>query len=103
MTVRIEVEPQAIAQLDELDAWWRGHRPDSRTSVLDEFGHAIAALREQPGTGVPHERGAVRDVRWVRLRGTPYKVYYHHEPGGEVLSVVAVWSGMRGVGPSMDK
>jgi hypothetical protein len=35
--------------------------------------------------------------------GTPYKVYYHHEPGDEVLSVVAVWSGMRGVGPSMGK
>jgi plasmid stabilization system protein ParE len=103
MTVRIEIAPQAITQLDELNAWWCEHRPDSRTSVLDEFELAIAALREQPGTGVPYERGAVRYVRWIRLRGTPYKVFYHHEPGGEVLSVVAVWSGMRGVGPSMGR
>lgn len=62
MKLRIEIEPQATAQLDELDLWWREHRPDSRT---------------------------------------PYKLYYNHEPGGEVLSVIAVWSGMRGVGPSL--
>jgi plasmid stabilization system protein ParE len=99
MKLRIEVEPQATRQLDELDLWWREHRPDSRVSVLDEFESALEALREQPDLGAPYERGGVRNVRSLRLHDTPYKLYYHHEPGGEVLSVISVWSAMRGSGP----
>lgn len=101
MKLRIEIEPQAIAQLDELDMWWREHRPESRTSVLDELEHALAALREQPDIGALYTRGGVHNVRLLRLHGTPYLLYYHHEPGGDLLSVVAVWSGMRGVGPDV--
>jgi plasmid stabilization system protein ParE len=101
MTFRVDVEPSASLQLDELDLWWREHRPDSTASVLDEFEEVIDLLETQPGVGVPYERKGMRDVRWVRLRGTPYKVYYHHEAGGDVVSIVAVWSGQRGVGPPL--
>ena len=101
MKVRIEVEPQAITQLAELDDWWREQRPDSRTTVLDEFEHALEAALEHPDRGTLYTRDGVRNVRWLSLRDTPYLLYYHHEPGGDVLSVVAVWSGMRGVGPSL--
>jgi hypothetical protein len=100
MILRIEIEPQAMAQLDELDVWWREHRSDSRTVVLDEFEAALDTLREQPDIGVPYERGDVRNVRSLRLRGTPYRLFYHHEPGADLLSVVAVWIPMRGVGPA---
>ena len=103
MTLRIEIEPQATAQLDELDLWWREHRPASRTSVLDEFERALGVLREQPGVGAPYTRGGARNVRWLRLRGTPYRLFYLHEPGSEVLSVVAVWSSVRRAGPPLSR
>lgn len=48
MTVRIEVEPQAMAELDELDAWWREHRPDSWTSVLTTKSLAARCSRSLP-------------------------------------------------------
>jgi len=101
MTTCVNVPPSASAQLDELDLWWREHRPDSATSVLDEFEQAIALLEQQPSVGVPYEHKGTRNVRWVRLAGTPYKVFYHFEPGSDVVTIVSVWSGMRGHGPPL--
>ena len=102
MTFRVDVEPRASAQLDNLDLWWREHRPDdSATSVLDEFEYVIGVLEEQPEIGVPYERKGTKNVRWLRLRGTPYKAFYHFEPGSDVVAIVAVWSGMRGHGPPL--
>jgi hypothetical protein len=73
MKLRIEVEPQAITQLEELDVWWREHRPDSRTSVLDEFEQVLGALSEQPEIGVAYERGGVRNVRWFAAIWSSWK------------------------------
>ena len=101
MSVRVETLPEADALIDELDSWWRKNRPAAASQVLDEVNRTIALLSERPEIGVPYKRRGVKNVRWVRLHKTPYKLYYHYEPGGEVVSVLSVWSGMRRKGPPL--
>ena len=101
MTIRIDVEPDAREQLDELDVWWREHRPAAASVVTDELHRIVALLRENPEIGVPYTNGGSKNIRWLRLKKTPYKVYYHHEPGTNLVSIIYAWSGMRGDPPAL--
>ena len=101
MSVRVETLPEADVLIDELESWWRENRSAAASQVLDEVGRVIALLSERPELGVPYKQRGLRNIRWVRLRKTPYKLYYHYEPGGEVVSIVSVWSGMRRRGPPL--
>jgi plasmid stabilization system protein ParE len=101
MTLRVEIEPTAELQLLDLDAWWRECRPAARSRVTDEYARLLAMLAERPEVGAPYRHKDVRNVRWLRMKGTPYLVYYHHESGSDLVTIVAVWSGMRGEGPPL--
>jgi hypothetical protein len=70
---------------------------------LDEFDRVVAFLGDQPEIGVPYISPGIERVRWLRLRKTPYKVYYHYKRGGGLVSIVSVWSGMRGYGPAFEQ
>jgi len=44
-------------------------------------------------------RRGVHNVRWLLMHGTEHKLYYHYEPGGDVVSIIAIWGGKRKGGP----
>jgi plasmid stabilization system protein ParE len=95
MKIRVEFEPDAIEQVEALDLWWREHRPGAASQVVDEIVRLRDLLSETPEIGVPYTWRGVQNVRWLRLQKTPYKAYYHFESGGDVVTIVCVWSGMR--------
>jgi plasmid stabilization system protein ParE len=101
MTVRVKIEPEAFDQIDELDRCWREHRPAAASQVVDELARVVAALEQTPEIGALYRRRDIRNVRWLRLRKTPYLAYYEYEPGSDVVRIVAVWSGARGRGPEL--
>ena len=99
MTCKVEVQPTARLQLLELDEWWSVNRPASATRVIDAFERAIALLAETPDIGSLYRVPDLSEIRRLRLGGTPYALYYQHDVARDVVSVLAVWSNMRGHGP----
>lgn len=101
MTYRIRFASEAKIQIEESDAWWAENRPTSRTRLSDEIEHADASLTAMPNRGRPYKN--IRDymIRRLRLRGTPYFLYYIvHQEQGEIV-VVAAWSGEVREGPPL--
>lgn len=103
MKIQIVLEPDAEVELDALDAWWREHRRAVASQVADEFSRALDVLRATPEIGRPYNRGGVRNIRWLLMRKTPYKLFYHYEPGSDVVTIVAAWSSARKRGPRLKK
>ncbi|MEK7705771.1 MAG: type II toxin-antitoxin system RelE/ParE family toxin [Myxococcota bacterium] len=99
MTLQVETLPLADEHLEEIQAWWFEKRRDVPFMVLDEYARIIALIGERPEIGRPYVRRGVRNVRWVLMHGSEHKVYYHDEPGSDVVSVIAVWGGARKGGP----
>jgi plasmid stabilization system protein ParE len=99
MTVRIVVTPEAEEQARTIDSWWRNERPAAPSLFAEELAAAFALLGDAPEAGRRYPHPTVPDVRRVLLRSSRYHVYYRlHE--NDVV-VLAVWSGVRGVGPEL--
>lgn len=58
----VVVVDRAAQQLREIDAWWREHRLDAETLVVDEFQALcdIAGEHAKPGSALPNDVGARR-------------------------------------------
>ncbi|MCC6810670.1 MAG: type II toxin-antitoxin system RelE/ParE family toxin [Deltaproteobacteria bacterium] len=101
MTVRIVFVADAKAQLLALDTWWRENRQAAADRVDDEAARLVALLRKTPDLGAPYRRRGQKHVRSLHLNGTPYKLYYRHEPGSDLVTILAVWSAVRRFGPPL--
>lgn len=69
---------------------------------MDELERVVAMLAEAPELGSPYSKGGLKNIRRLRLRRTPYMIYYHYEPGREVVTIVSAWSGMRKLAPPIE-
>ncbi len=101
MSVRVVTQPEADEQILALDAWWREHRPAAAFQVVDELARLVEELSEHPELGSPYETKGLSSIRRVRLRKTPYLLYYHHEPGSDLVTLLSLWSGVVKHGPSL--
>lgn len=99
MTVRVEALPLAEEHLAQVHAWWCENRHDAPDMVLDEYDRIVALLAVQPEIGRRYVRRGTRNVRWILMHGTEHKLFYHYAPGGTVVSIIAIWGGMRKGGP----
>ncbi len=95
MSVEIEIQPEAQEQLVVLDQWWRSHRPAASSLVFDELDRVIGLLANNPEIGRKYTHGGLSNIRCLRLRKTPYFIYYHYETGADVVTIVSAWSGAR--------
>ncbi len=95
MNIKIEIQPEAQEQLAALDQWWRSHRSAAPSQVLDELERAIGLLADNPEIGRKYADGGLSNIRYLRLRRTPYLLYYHYEAGSDVVTIVSAWSGAR--------
>ncbi len=89
----------ATEQIIAIDAWWRANRRASPDLFIDELADAFQLLEVAPTLGSPWKEASTPDVRRVLLRTTRYHVYY--EIDGTNVVVLAVWSAIRGRGPSI--
>jgi plasmid stabilization system protein ParE len=84
-----------------IDNWWQKNRPRAPQLFLEELSAAFDALRSVPLTGKLVRIPRVRDVRRVLLRSTRYHIYYRVQR--DTVSVLAIWSAIRGRGPSSNE
>jgi plasmid stabilization system protein ParE len=81
----------AQRDVEEIDAWWRQHRPDAEDAFRAELSAAIEAVSITPAIGrVYRRRPAVR--RWM-LPTSRHHLYY--ALGEDVVVIMRVWSALR--------
>lgn len=96
--MRVDLSAEALAQVEDIDGWWRQSRPAAPDLFLQELEQALADLGSMPSLGTPYGPGE-SSVRRVLLRRSHYHVYFVRQ--GHRIAVVAVWSCFRGRGPDL--
>lgn len=84
--MNLELDPEAVAELEEHAAWYEARREGLGLELLAEVRGAIARLLEQPGLGAPVPRAS--SARRLALASFPFVVVYAIE--GDTLFVAAV-------------
>lgn len=98
MKLHVWATADAEQQIQELGTWWRFHRPAAKDVFKNELNRVYSVLQDTPNTGVLYDVG-IPGLRRLRLKKTPYYIYYVHRPEHQDVAVLAVWSAMRGEGP----
>ena len=93
----VVVAEPAEQQLRIVDDWWRRNRLAATDLFAVEFASAIDMLATHPGVSAPVPRRKFKGLRRFLLRSTRYHVYY--VATDRVVTVLAVWSAVRGSGP----
>lgn len=97
--MKVRVTPTARRQIGAFRAWWSENRKTARVRVEDAFEAAIGVLAEHPRLGPPYGRDS--RYRTLRLKGTPYVLFYRVDDAAETVWIVVAWSAMRGAGPEL--
>lgn len=77
MRWRIELRPQAIADLDDAAAWYEERSAGLGRDFVREIGAAISGLALAPLT--PRLRHRSAGIRWVYPKRFPYRIIYRVE------------------------
>ena len=101
MSLHVWPTLDADADIAALAVWWSENRPAARDQFDNEIRRAWQVLAESPNVGTPYPSADIPGLRRLRLRRTPYLVYYVPRPDHGDVVVIAVWSGMRGEGPPL--
>jgi plasmid stabilization system protein ParE len=99
MTRPVIVAPQAVAQIDAVDAWWRANRTASPELFSQELAEVFATIAVAPDAGRRYVHPQVKGVRRVPLRATRNHVYY--VATDDAVVVLAVWGAVKGSGPDL--
>ena len=67
--------------------------------MTEEVTRILAFLADSPNVGGLYRKLEGVEVRRMRLKKTPYHLYYRVDDDNREVEVIAVWSGMRGEGP----
>jgi plasmid stabilization system protein ParE len=99
MTRRVIVSPEAEAQLEAIDVWWRTNRLASPGLFAQELAEALSTIELAPEAGRRYPHPHLTGVRRVPLRATRHHVYYLDT--GTTVVVLAVWGAIKGAGPDL--
>jgi plasmid stabilization system protein ParE len=98
--VKLRLSEDAQQHVEEIDAWWREHRPSAPLLFRQELREAIVQIETTPESGTPYFK-TEKPYRWVLLPKTRYLLYYEYQKELGVLAVAAIWSARRGRGPKL--
>jgi plasmid stabilization system protein ParE len=88
---------RAEREVERIDHWWRTNRPDTAQLFASELGAVVTLLTTAPDIGRPY--AGKPSVRRILLRRTRYHVYYTRDNDAGAITIVSVWSAVRGQGP----
>lgn len=77
MSWRVELRPEALADLDEAAAWYEERSAGLGRELVREVSRAILSLADAPL--VPRLRHRRLGVRWIFPRRFPYRIVYRVE------------------------
>ena len=96
--MRVVFTPEAAAQADHCDSWWRQHRPSAPGLFARELVEAAGLVAQAPGIGPVHRTIDGHPVRRLLLKKTRNHVYYVVE--ADRIVVHSVWGAVKGRGPA---
>jgi plasmid stabilization system protein ParE len=99
--MKLVFTPEAQRQANEMDAWWREHRPDARDLFARELAEARELILATPGIGVTYTSANGKTARRVLLPKTRNHVYFELDEQQDLVIVLAVWGAPRGRGPRL--
>lgn len=99
MSRRVIVSPEAEANVNAIDTWWRSNRKAAPNLFAEELGEVIELLELAPEVGRRYPHPEVRGVRRVPLRATRHHVYY--VTAEDSVVILAVWGSIKGSGPKL--
>lgn len=91
--------PEAQAQAQTIDDWWRENRTVAPDLFVEELASTLSLLSTAPRLGRRYAHPTVKSVRRVLMRSTRYHLYYVIHT--DTVLVLSVWSGHRGTGPDL--
>jgi plasmid stabilization system protein ParE len=103
MKTSVRITDEADQQSLAAESWWISNRPSAPELFVRELADAFDRLRRLPSIGRPYRVRGVNGVRRLYLPATRYHVYYVYEPELHEVTVLAVWSAVRGKGPPLGK
>jgi plasmid stabilization system protein ParE len=90
---------RAAGEVERIDAYWRENRPESPDLFLADLLRTLALVAIAPRIGIAARDERIAGVRRVLLQRTGHHLYYRiHD---DMIQVLAVWHGARGVGPEL--
>ena len=95
----VRFTPEAAAQAEAAERWWRQNRAGSADLFANELRSAVDLVVRAPGAGRGYLSEALPGARRVPLHRTRFHIYYVQRE--DVVVVVAVWSAVRGEGPPL--
>ena len=101
MTYRVRLTSEARRQLLEIDAWWAANRSGAPVLLATELARAVSLLSTMPGLGKAYRGATAEPYRRLLLRRSRFHLYYSIDEGARTVMISAVWSAVRGHGPSL--
>jgi plasmid stabilization system protein ParE len=98
---QVELSPEAVAQAQQVERWWRENRPAAPGLFMEELAAAVEKLSLTPSTGAPYQSSPLSGVRRVFLPRTRYHVYYTVDAAADLVRIHALWHTARGQGPEL--
>jgi hypothetical protein len=99
--VKVETSSRARAQIERIDAWWRGQRDKAPELFKEELSRAEAFLAVTPNLAKVYQTRRDRPIRWVILPKTKVKLYFWVDEKKGIVNVVSAWGGKRERGPKL--
>jgi plasmid stabilization system protein ParE len=85
MEIRVELHPEAAAELQQAIDWYNNQFPALGSELLTEFDHAIEMICQHPLAWPQHIEGTRRFL----LHRFPYGVVYHRKKGAvRILAIM---------------
>ena len=91
MNWRLEILPDAVADIHTAAAWYEEPKPGLGTEFARTVAGAIAALRTDPLACRVRHRPSL--VRWFLPPRFPFRIVYRVE--GEVITIIGVFQATR--------
>jgi len=86
VTYRLELQPDALADIEQAAEWYEQREPESGTAFLREVMAAIDTVQRHPlAYRIRHRR---KNIRWKLLDKFPYRVIY--QTNDDMITVIAV-------------
>ena len=98
--MKLEIASRAVSEAERCARWWRENRPAARMLFEKELLDALDRIRVAPLSGNAYLAIPGREHRRVLMPESRYHVYYR-VAGPDHVRVVAIWSAVRGRGPTL--
>ena len=99
--MRVVFTPEAERQADEMESWWRRHRPKAPGLFAGELAEGCRLIATMPTLGATYETKSGSVVRRVLMPKTRTHVYFNVDEERDVVIVLAVWGAPRRRGPRL--